>query len=81
MVADFLRRRQRAQTAPSSSGADKKSFKDYVTAAIKDKKMSKADFNKAMDAHLPKKATKEDRIASGDKVLKFLGSKGVKVES
>jgi hypothetical protein len=42
--------------------------------------MTKADFNKAMDVHLPKKATKEERTASGEKVLKFLVAKGVKVE-
>jgi hypothetical protein len=61
-------------------GADTRSFKDYVTEAIKAKKMTKGDFNKAMDAHLPKKATKEERTASGEKVLKFLVAKGVKIE-
>jgi hypothetical protein len=60
-------------------GADK-SFKDYMTNAIKSKKMTKADFNKAMEHHLGKKATAESKTASGEKVLKFLTSKGVKIE-
>ena len=64
----------------SSSGSEK-TFKDYITAAVKSKKMSKSDFNKAMDGHLGEKATKESKLASGEKVLKFLASKGVKVES
>jgi len=61
-------------------GEDKKTFKQLIAAALKSKKMSKADFNAAMEDHLGKKATPESKAASGDKVLSFLTTKGVKVE-
>jgi hypothetical protein len=73
--------RKQAKKPTSSSGAESKSFKDYITTAIKTKKMSKSEFNKAMDVHLGAKHSKESRIASGEKILKFLAGKGVKVES
>jgi hypothetical protein len=64
----------------SSLGADK-SFKDYVKDAVKSKKMSRADFNKAIEVHLGKGTTPEKKTASGEKVLAFLAKKGVKVET
>ena len=70
------------QPPTSQSGeSDKKTFKSYITTAIKDKKMSKADFNAAMEIHLGDKTTPEKKIASGEKILKFLAGKGVKIES
>ena len=59
-------------------GVDK-SFKEHVVAAIKSKKMSKDDFNRAIDVHCGPKASKEDRKTAGEKTLKFLQDRGVKV--
>jgi hypothetical protein len=67
---------------PSSSlGADKdeKAFRKYIVDAIKSKKMSRGDFNKAIDAHLGSKASKEAKIFAADKTLAFLSAKGVKI--
>ena len=64
----------------STLGADK-SFKDYVMEAVRSKKMSRDDFNSALEAHLGKDASKEKKVASGEKILKFLAGKGVKVET
>jgi hypothetical protein len=64
----------------STLGSDK-SFKDYVKEAIRSKKMSRDDFNSALEAHLGKDAGKEKKVASGEKILKFLAGKGVKVET
>jgi hypothetical protein len=62
----------------SSSGADK-TFKEYVVEAVKAKKMSKDDFNKAIDVHCGAKADKEAKKVAAAKVLEFLKSKGVAV--
>lgn len=59
-------------------GADK-TFKEHIVAAIKAKKMSKDDFNKAIDAHCGPKASKEAKKTAGEKTLKFLQDRGVKV--
>jgi hypothetical protein len=67
--------------APTKSGEDKKTFKDYIKDALKSKTMSKDDFNAAMAAHLGDKATPEKKVASGEKILKFLAGKGVKVST
>ena len=79
--AEKKHRRSRSRVAQTSSGLDNKSFKDYVAEAIKTKKMSKTDFNTAVSIHLGPKATNETKLASGEKILKFLAAKGVKVES
>ena len=74
----MLQKEEASRSRGESSGADK-TFKEYVVAAIKAKKMSKDDFNKAIDVHCGPKASKEDRKAAGEKTLKFLQDKGVKV--
>ena len=56
-----------------------KSFKEHVVEAVKAKKMSKDDFNKAIDVHVGPQASKETKKAAGEKTLKFLLDKGVKV--
>ena len=78
-VAEMLKRRQHAQTSKDTSGADKKTFKEIIATALKSKTMTKSDFNAAMEHHLGKKASKESKAASGEKVLKFLEAKGVKI--
>jgi hypothetical protein len=60
------------------AGADK-TFKEYVVEAVKAKKMSKDDFNKAIDIHCGASATKETKKSAGEKVLAFLKGKGVAV--
>jgi len=52
-------------------------FKQIVIAALKAKAMSKADFNKAVEAHVKPGASKEEKTAAGEKMLAFLGSKKV----
>jgi len=54
-------------------------FKQLIVAAVKSKKMSKDDFNKAIKAHVKPDATDDDKKTAGEKVLKFLGSRGVKI--
>ena len=54
-------------------------FKQLIIAALKAKKMSKADFNKAVEAHVKPGATKEEKTAAGEKMLHFLASKKVKI--
>jgi hypothetical protein len=56
-----------------------KTFKEHVVEAVKAKKMSKDDFNKAIDVHVGPQASKETKKAAGEKTLKFLLDKGVKV--
>jgi hypothetical protein len=81
LATEKKHRRTRTVVAQTSSGSDKKTFKEYVTEAIKSQKMSKDDFNKMIEVHLGPKTTKENKVASGEKILKFLASKGVKVEA
>jgi len=75
----------RIDAAPSSSsgafvGADK-TFKDYVVAAVKAKKMSRKDFNAAIAVHVKKDANDTQKQAAGKTLLAFLQKKGVKVET
>jgi hypothetical protein len=66
----------------TSSGAeDKKTFAELVKVALKLKKMSRADFNKAMDAHVDPKEPKAKKVAAAEKTLAWLAKKGVKVET
>ena len=53
------------------AGTDK-TFKEYVVEAVKAKKMSRDDFNKAIDVHCGAKADKEAKKVAGAKVLEFL---------
>jgi hypothetical protein len=74
----------RIDAAPSSSGAfvgADKTFKDYVVAAVKAKKMSKADFNAAIAVHVKKGASDAQKQSAGKTLLAFLQKKGVKVET
>ena len=61
------------------SSENDKVFKEYIVAAIKAKKMSKDDFNKIIGVHCGPKASKESKKVAGEKTLKFLTDKGVKV--
>lgn len=54
-------------------------FKQLIIAALKAKKMSKDDFNKAVAAHVKPGASPAERTAAGERMLKFLGSKNVAV--
>ena len=56
-----------------------KDFKEYIVTAVKAKKMSKDDFNKAIDVHCGPNSSKESKVAAGEKVLKFLKSKSVAI--
>lgn len=66
--------------AGDDSGAEK-TFKDYVGEALKFKKMSKKDFNKAVNVQVGEKASTLKKVAVGEKLLAFLSKKGVKVEA
>ena len=54
-------------------------FKQLIIAALKTKKMSKADFNKAIEAHVKPGASKEEKTAAGEKMLHFLTAKKVTI--
>ena len=69
-----------ATSSDASVGADK-TFKDYVVAAVKSKKMSKKDFNAAVAIHVKKGASDAQKEAAGKTLLAFLQKKGVKVET
>ncbi len=70
-----------ASTETSSSGADTRTLKDFVSQAIADKKMSRRDFNRAVEAQTGTSAAPTVKTAVGQKVLEFLTKKGVKVET
>jgi hypothetical protein len=69
---------ERPKTEESESAGDD-SFKDVVSKALRDKKMSKEDFNRAAGAHVDAKAPKEVRTAAAAQLLKFLEKNKVKV--
>ena len=54
-------------------------FKQLIIAALKSKKMSKDDFNKAVAAHVKPGASQAEKTAAGEKMLHFLKSKDVAV--
>jgi hypothetical protein len=60
------------------AGEDK-TFKEYVVEAVKAKKMSRDDFNRAIAVHCGPSADAEAKKAAGAKVLAFLRGKGVTV--
>ena len=73
------RQEQQAEKAAALIEGSDKTFKEYVVEAVKSKKMSKDDFNKAIDVHCGAKADKEAKKVAGAKVLEFLKGKGVAV--
>ena len=54
-------------------------FKQLIIAALKSKKMSKDDFNKAVAAHVKPGASQAEKTAAGEKMLGFLKTKNVAV--
>ena len=54
-------------------------FKQLIIAALKAKKMSRDDFNKAIAAHVKPDANQAEKTAAGEQMLKFLAIKKVKV--
>ena len=54
-------------------------FRKLVRAALKSKKMSRDDFNRAVAAHVEAGASSEVKAAAGEQVLKFMEKRGVKV--
>jgi len=74
-------KKEAASEAPvSSSGADK-TLKDYVSEALANKKISKRDFNRAVESQTGISATEQTKKAVGLKVIEFLNKKGVKIET
>ena len=66
------------KTEEAVAGEDD-AFRKLVRAALKSKKMSRDDFNKAVAAHVDAGASKEVRAAAGEQVLKFMEKHDVKV--
>jgi hypothetical protein len=73
-------RRRRSQAVSSASGTIDKTFRDHVVAALKAKKISRADFNKAVDLQAGLKADTKKKLAVGQKILEFFAKKSIKVE-
>jgi hypothetical protein len=69
-----------SRVTDSSSGADK-ALKDYVSEALANKKISKRDFNRAVESQTGISATEQTKKAVGLKVIEFLNKKGVKIET
>ena len=69
-----------ASHASGTIGADK-TFRDYVVAAIKDKKISRDDFNAAVALQTGKDASTEKKQAVGEKLLAFCAKKKIKVST
>jgi hypothetical protein len=65
----------------SSSGAAGRDFKQIIVDALQSKKISKKDFNQAVTANVGPNAAQSVKAASGEKILSFLKSKGIKIES
>jgi hypothetical protein len=70
-----------ATKAPETVSGSEKTLKDYVSEAIALKKISKHDFNRAVESQTGVSATEQTKKAVGLKVLEFLNKKGVKVET
>ena len=66
-----------ATAKAAGMGAD--NFQDLVAKALKSKKMSKDDFNKAVKMNLPSNADDATKKASGVQLLDYLKSKNVTV--
>jgi hypothetical protein len=67
-----------ATAKAAGMGADN-SFPHLVAKALKSKKMSKDDFNKAVKMNLPSNADDATKKASGVQLLDYLKSKNVTV--
>ena len=65
-------------TAGASAGSSD-SFKDLIANALQSRKMSKSDFNKAVDASVGPGATPFAKKALAEQTLKFLKEKNVTV--
>lgn len=63
---------------PTSSGAEK-TLRDYVADALKTKKMSRSDFNRAVEVHAGPSAPKSKKETIGKTLLEFLTPRGVKI--
>ena len=76
-------REGRSQPVSRASGTigNDDAFKALVVAALKSKKMSRDDFNRAVEAQTGKDATLEKKQAVGTKLLAFCTKKNVKVGS
>jgi colicin import membrane protein len=70
-----------ATKAPESVLGSEKTLKDYVSEAIALKKISKRDFNRAIESQTGTSATAQTKTAVGLKVIEFLNKKGVKIET
>ncbi|HVN30868.1 MAG TPA: hypothetical protein VMT45_02680, partial [Thermoanaerobaculaceae bacterium] len=77
----FLAEHEVKLSDPSSAVGADKTFKDYVSEALGQKKMSKRDFGRAVDLQAGPGATPQTRQAVGKKVIEFLSKRGVEVES
>jgi hypothetical protein len=69
-----------SKTKDDQLGAER-GFKEIIVDALQSKKLSKKDFNKAVLANVGLNASATAKTASGDKILTYLTSKGVKVET
>ena len=67
--------------ASGTIGADDDAFRTLVVAALKSKKMSRDDFNRAVEAQTGQKATPEKKQAVGEKLLAFCAKRNIKVSS
>ena len=80
----FLQKKKIALDTSSVSGAfvgAEKTFKDFVSEALQQKKMSRRDFNKAVEKQVGSSSTPEKKVAVGQTMLKFLAARGVQVET
>jgi hypothetical protein len=66
---------------PVSSLGSEKSFRDYVVAALNQKKISRRDFNRAVEIQSGPSATTSKKAAVGEAILKYLASKSIKIEA
>ena len=66
---------------PASSSGSEKTFKDYISEALAHKKIGKRDFNRAVEKQTGMSATPQQKEAVGKKILEFLTSRNVKIET
>jgi hypothetical protein len=69
------------ETPATSSGAAPRTLKDFMSQALADKKISKRDFNRAVETQTGPNASSQTKEAVGKKVIEFLAKKAVKIES
>jgi hypothetical protein len=78
-VRKFLTDRKVVVSGDEAPAGDVKVFRVLVTQALRDKKMSRDDFNKTVSANLPPTATRGERTLAAARVLHFLEKRGVRV--